>query len=281
MTDINQTLLSRDDVLLTGQTAIVTGGGAGIGRGIALGLAEYGADIVVIDIDVAAAEQVAELVRQKGRRVLVVAADVMNRDAVRAAVDRTVAEFGRLDILVNNAGGTKHVNMVDMHDKQVDKQILLNLQNLVATTQAGAKAMIAGGNGGSIINIASIEGLRAAPGYSVYAACKAGMFNFSRTIALELSQHRIRVNCIAPDLVVTESMLRFAPESMNDAAVVARERYIPLGRGGNLDDCAGVAVFLASKLSTYVTGVSISVDGGTWASGGWTRADEGRWQLIP
>jgi NAD(P)-dependent dehydrogenase (short-subunit alcohol dehydrogenase family) len=277
--EITRTRLGRDDVLLTDTVAIVTGGGAGIGRGIALALAEFGADVAILDIDAVAGERVAGLVRDKGRRARALACDVMDRDAVRAAVDRTVAEFGRLDICVNNAGGTRPIKLIDMTDRQVDRQIAINLQNLVATTQAAAKAMIAGGRGGSIINVASIEGMRAAPGYSVYAACKAGMINFTRTIALELGEHGIRVNGIAPDLVPTEAMAKFAPQVVGEQAEAGHRSYIPLGRAGNFDDCACVAVFLASALSAYVTGVTINTDGGTWASSGWTRDDAGGWRL--
>jgi NAD(P)-dependent dehydrogenase (short-subunit alcohol dehydrogenase family) len=277
--EITRTLLSRDDALLTDQVAIVTGGAAGIGRGVALGLAEFGADVAIIDIDEEAAEAVAGAIRAKGRRALTHNANVMDRDAIRAAVERTASELGRLDILVNNAGGTRPIKLVDMTDAQADKQIALNLQNLVATTQAAAKAMIAGGRRGSIINVASIEGMRAAPGYSVYAACKAGMINFTRTAALELSEHGVRVNCIAPDFVPTESMVRFAPTMFSEESLASQADYIPLGRAGNFDDCAGVAVFLASRLSAYVTGVTINVDGGTWASSGWTRDRKGGWKL--
>ena len=277
--EISRTLLNRNDVLLTGKVAIITGGGAGIGRGIARGLAEFGADIAVLDIDMEAGELVADLVRGKGRRAIAIPCDVMDREAVRAAVKRTVEEFDRLDILVNNAGGTRPIKLVDMTDKQVDRQIAINLQNLIVSTQAGAKAMIEGGRGGSIINVASIEGMRAAPSYSVYAACKAGMINFTRSLALELGADGIRVNCIAPDLVVTEAMAKFAPQIVGDDARQGHRSYIPLGRAGNFDDCAGVAVFLASSLSAYVTGVTINTDGGTWASSGWTRDDKGGWRL--
>jgi NAD(P)-dependent dehydrogenase (short-subunit alcohol dehydrogenase family) len=278
--DISRTVLSRDAILLTDKVAIVTGGGAGIGRGIAVGLAEFGADVAVVDIDADAAERVCALVREKGRKAVAIVADVLDRDAIRAAVERTVAELGRLDVLVNNAGGTRPIKLVEMTDRQADKQIDLNLKSLVAATQAAAKAMIAGGAGGSIINIASIEGLRAAPGYSVYAACKAGMTNFTRSIALELGEHGIRVNCIAPDLVPTELMARFAPGIVSDEGRAAQAAYIPLGRAGNFDDCAGVAVFLASAMSGYVTGVTISTDGGTWASSGWSRNGAGGWKLF-
>lgn len=276
---IARTHLSRDAVSLDGRVALVTGGGGGIGRGIAMGLAAFGADVAILDIDPDAAERVAVLVRTHGRRGFAIAADVSDRDAVRTAVEQLAQDAGRLDVLVNNAGGTRPIGLLEMTDKQADRQIDLNLKSLVATTQAGARAMIAGGQGGSIINIASIEGMRAAPSYAVYAACKAGMLNFTRSSALELAAHGIRVNAIAPDLVPTELMARFAPSLFTEEGRAAQNRYIPLGRAGNFDDCAGVAVFLASSLSAYVTGTTINVDGGTWASSGWTRKHEG-WTLF-
>ena len=278
--NLNHMGLARSDIMLDGKVALVTGGGAGIGRGIALGLAEFGADIAVLDRNGEAAETVAELVREKGRSAIAITTDVTDRDAVRAAIDRAVAELGSLDVLVNNVGGTRPIPLVEMTDTQADKQIDLNLKSLVAATQAAARAMIAGGHGGAIINIPSIEGMRAAPHYSVYAACKAGMINFTRTIAVELAEHGIRVNGIAPDLVPTEHMARFAPGLVSDEGRAQQGRYIPLGRAGSLDDCAGVAVFLASKLAAYVTGVTINVDGGTWASSGWTRGEDGGWKLF-
>lgn len=278
--EISQTNLSRNDILLTGKVAVVTGGGAGIGLGIALGLAEFGADVVIIDINREAAENVAAQVQAKGRKALPIIADVMDRDAARNAIATAVETFGKVDILVNNAGGTRPIKLVDMTDKQADRQIDLNLKSVIALTQAAAKAMIAQASGGAIINIASIEGLRAAPSYSVYSACKAGMLNFTRTLALELAEHGIRVNAIAPDLVPTENMARFAPAILSDESRAAQARYIPLQRPGNFDDCAGAAVFLASSMAAYITGVTISVDGGTWASSGWTRNDDNGWQLF-
>jgi NAD(P)-dependent dehydrogenase (short-subunit alcohol dehydrogenase family) len=278
--DVTRMALSRDDILLTGKVAFITGGGAGIGRGIALGFAEFGADVAILDVNAEAAETVAALVREKGRRALAITADVTDRAAVRAAVDRIVSELGRLDILVNNAGGTRPLPLLDMADRQLDKRIDLNLTSLFVTTQAAAKAMVAGGQGGAVINITSIEGLRAAPNHAVYAACKAGMVNFTRTAALELGEHGIRVNCIAPDLIMTEAMARNSPEALTPAFRKLHSRYFPLGRSGNFDDAAGVAVFLASPMAGYITGVTISVDGGTFASGGWTRGPDQKWRLF-
>lgn len=278
--DIQRTALTRDAILLTGKVAIVTGGGAGIGRGIAIGLAEFGADVAIVDIDEAAATTVAELVRAKGRRAHVVVADMMDRDAARGAVASTLAALGSVGILVNNVGGTRPLKLVEMTDRQVDRQVDLNMKGLIAVTQAAAKAMIEAGGGGAIVNVASIEGFRAAPFYAVYAACKAGMINFTRTLAVELAEHGIRVNAIAPDLVPTELMTRFSPTLVSPEGKANQARYIPAGRAGNFDDCAGAAVFLASPMAAYVTGVTMNVDGGTWASSGWSRDGKGGWTLF-
>ncbi len=278
--DVTRTSLTPGAILLTGKVALITGGGAGIGRGIAMAFAEFGADVALLDIDTQAAETVATLVRAKGGRALVITADVTDRAAVRAGITRVVAEFGTLDILVNNAGGTRPVPLLEMTDKQTDRRIDLNLTSLFTTTQAAAQAMIAGGQGGAIINIASIEGQRGAPLHSIYAAAKAGMINLTRTAALELAAHNIRVNCIAPDCVITEVMARNAPESLTPAFREQHASYFPLNRAGNLDDCAGTAVFLASPMSSYVTGVTINVDGGTYASSGWTKDKNGKYRLF-
>jgi NAD(P)-dependent dehydrogenase (short-subunit alcohol dehydrogenase family) len=149
--------------------------------------------------------------------------------------------------------------------------------------------MIRGGRGGAIVNVTSIEGARAAPNYAVYGACKAGVNNLTRTLALELADHRIRVNAIAPDYTTTPGMrgnltgpvdpsawINPTPEQQDAAA-----RRIPLGREGIDVECGAVAVFLASKMSDYVTGVTIPVDGGTYAAGGWVRSRSGDWALPP
>jgi len=273
--------MNTDDILLTGQVALITGGASGIGQGIAMGMAEFGADIVIADIDGAAGEQTARRICEMGRRALSVPTDVTDGDQIQAAVERTGTAFGRLDILVNNAGGSRPAPFVKLSDRSIRRQIDINLTNLFIATHAAARAMIAAERGGSIINISSIEGLRAAPGFSVYAACKAGMVSFTKTMALELAEHKIRVNAIAPDFVPTAGIQRMNPEVMSDAQIKARRRYIPLGRDGNLEDCAAASIFLSSKMASYITGTTLSVDGGTFASSGWTRDDEGGWSPIP
>ena len=177
-----------DRVRLDGQVAFVTGGGGGIGRAIALRLAEAGADVAIFDIFPERAEEAAERVREHGRQALPIAGDVMDSDALRAAVDAAAAEFGRLDILINNAGGVSARPFLEQSERSMRKHIDINLMSMLIATQAAAKHMVDGGRGGAIINVASIEASRAAPNFAVYAACKAGMLSFTKSMAVELSR---------------------------------------------------------------------------------------------
>jgi NAD(P)-dependent dehydrogenase (short-subunit alcohol dehydrogenase family) len=276
------------DILLTDQVAVVTGGGGGIGRGVALALASVGADVVIGDIEPERCEEAAARVRELGRRALAVPTDVMDTEQVRALIARADAEFGRVDILVNNAGGVSGRPFLEQSERSWRRHIDINLVSMLAATSAAAPVMIRGGRGGAIINVTSIEGSRAAPNFAVYAACKAGMISFTRSMALELSQHRIRVNAIAPDHTVTPGNMGNRTGPVDTATWLKRTpeqedafaRLIPLGREGVDTECGDAAVYLASKMSQYVTGVLLPVDGGTWASSGWTRDHNGKWTLI-
>jgi NAD(P)-dependent dehydrogenase (short-subunit alcohol dehydrogenase family) len=274
--------------LLTDQVAIVTGGGGGIGRAMALAFASAGADVVIADIMPERCEETAARVAEFGRKGLPVPTDVMNTDQIRAAVEAAENTFGRVDILVNNAGGVNGRPFLEQSERSWRKHIDLNLVSMLAATHAAAPIMIKGGRGGSIINVSSIEGSRAAPNFSVYAACKAGMLSFTRTMSVELADHNIRVNAIAPDYTVTPGIVGLDPYRPADPAALANAahrtdaiaRRIPLGRAGVDTECGNVALFLASSMSEYVTGVTIPVDGGTWASGGWVRNRAGKWALM-
>jgi NAD(P)-dependent dehydrogenase (short-subunit alcohol dehydrogenase family) len=280
--------LQPSDMLLTDQVAIITGGGGGIGRAIALAFASVGANIVIADIVPERCEETAERVRELGRKALPVPTDVTDTDQIRTMVDKAKEHFGRIDILVNNAGGVAPKNFIDQSERAWRRAIDLNLVSMLAATSAAVPVMIEGGRGGNIINVASIEGTRAAPRFSVYAACKAGMLNFTRTLALELADDNIRINAIAPDYTDTPGLrgnikgpvdpstwLQLSPAQQQATA-----RRIPLGRTGEMDECGSVAVFLASRMSQYITGTVIHVDGGTWASSGWIRNNEGKWSLT-
>ncbi|WP_243652336.1 SDR family oxidoreductase [Novosphingobium sp. PhB165] len=274
---------------LTGKVAFITGGGGGIGRSIALCLADMGADIAILEVIPERCEQVAEMVEARGRKALCIAGNAMDVDVVQNAVTEAARHFGRLDVLANNAGGVTRRPFVDLVEKNWRRHIDLNLVSNLAATQAAVPIMIESGRGGSIINVTSIEASRAAPGYAVYAACKAGINNLTRTLAVELAHHRIRVNAIAPDYTVTpgtrgqfagavDPSLWYQPTPAQEEAI---RRRIPLGRAGVDEECGRVALFLASEMSSYVTGTIIPVDGGTWASGGWIRNDREDWVLPP
>jgi NAD(P)-dependent dehydrogenase (short-subunit alcohol dehydrogenase family) len=268
--------MDPSSVLLTDKVAIITGGGDGIGKGIALIYAKFGAHIVIADLNTAAGDAVAAQVRELGRKGLSITTDIRNPEQVKAMVGRTVAEFGGVDILVNNAGGARPKEFMEMGEARWRRAIELNLVGLFSCTHEVAKAMSAGGRRGVIINISSIEGSRAGPLYSVYSACKAAMENFTRTSALELSRLGIRVNSIAPDMIDTPH----TAELHTPQAQAAIERVVPLGCMGKPEDVAGAAVYLASDLAGWITGINIHVDGGTWASSGWIKQGAS-WTLFP
>lgn len=284
--------MDPSDILLTDSVAIVTGGGAGIGQGIAVGLAQFGADVAVLEIDPDRGEVTADQVRAAGRDALVVPTDMSDGDQVRAGVAAAMEHFGRIDILVNNIGGVRRQPFVEQSERSIQRHVDLNLTSMLVATHAVAPIMIDGGRGGSIVNVASIEALRAAPGFAVYSGCKAAMENFGRSMALELGQHGIRVNTLAPDLIATPGIRGMITGPVPDplpgpppAAVEGIAHYVPLGYEGSVDDCAGATIFLSSKLGRYVTGATISIDGGTHASSGWIRSkldgSGADWQLFP
>ncbi len=280
--------MTRPDMFLTDQVAVVTGGGAGIGRAIALAFAAVGADVVIADIVPERCEEVGARVEEQGRRALGVPTDVSDTAQVEQMIARARDHFGRIDILVNNAGGVAPRPFLEQSERSWRRLIDLNLVSMLAATSAAVPVMIEGGRGGSVINVASIEASRAAPQFAVYAACKAGMLNLTRTLALEFADHGIRVNAIAPDYTVTPGLrgnIRgpvdpatwYEPSPEQEEATARR---IPAGRTGVDSECGSVAVFLASAMSSYVNGATIPVDGGTWASSGWLRNRDGKWTLT-
>jgi NAD(P)-dependent dehydrogenase (short-subunit alcohol dehydrogenase family) len=273
--------MDPSDILLEDQVAFVTGGGAGIGAGIALELARFGASVVIADVDRERADTTAAEIEALGRRALVCETDVRDTDQIRSSVDAAHKAFGRIDVLVNNAGGVRGRPFLEQSERSWRNHIDINLVSMFAATSAIAPIMIEGGRGGSILNIASIEATRAAPNYAVYAACKAGMTSFTRTMAVELSEHKIRVNCLTPDMIATPGnhgvMTGPVPDPLPERAPDANaslERYIPLGHEGSAEEFASAAVFLCSKMAGYITGAVLPVDGGTWASSGWVRRDD-------
>lgn len=260
-------------VSLQGRVAVVTGGGAGIGRGIAAGLAGFGAEVAIWERDETTCAAAAADIGGLG-----LVTDVRDSAAVDDALARTISHFGSVHILVNNAGGTFPSPLLETSENGWDALYRANLRHVLLCTQRVARQMVAAANGGSIINVTSIEGGRAAPGYAAYAAAKAGVVNYTQTAALELAEHGIRVNGLAPDFTLTEGLA-----AMSDPGRLERAgQMVPMGRGGHVDEMAGAAVFLASELSSYVTGQTIHVDGGTHAAGGWYRHPQsGQYTLGP
>jgi NAD(P)-dependent dehydrogenase (short-subunit alcohol dehydrogenase family) len=250
---------------LHGTVAAVTGAGSGIGRGIAAGLAAFGADVAVWERDPATSAAAAEQVGG-----LSVPTDVRDGDQVDAAVAATLDRYGRIDVLVNNAGGVFAAPLLATSDNGFDALYRANLRHVLLCTRRVAQVMVDAGRGGSIVNVTSIEGVRAAPGYAAYAAAKAGVINLTKTAALELAPHGIRVNALAPDITLTEGLAALTGPDTEPRW----NQTVPLGRAGHVDDLAGAAVFLVSPLASYVTGQTLHVDGGTAASSGWYHHPE-------
>lgn len=267
------------DCRLDGQVAVVTAGANGIGEGIAMAVARQGADVAIADVDHEHGARVAAAVRALGRRALFVPTDMTDSEQIRTTVKRVADEFGRIDLLANNAGGGRLVAFMEQSERSWRRHIELNLISMLSATQAVAEVMIAGKRGGTIVNVASSEALRAAPGYAVYAACKAGMVSFTRTMALELADHDIHVHALAPDMIDTPGLRPYYANASADY-IDSRDRYIPQRRMGTMDEIGDVVAFLASEMASYLNGLTIPVDGGASASHGWTREPGSRrWVL--
>jgi len=247
---------------LSGRAALVTGGGRGIGRHIALGLAEAGADVVVASRKLAKCRETLALVEERGRRAWALEVDLSDGDAALALADRAIEAAGRLDILVNNAGVIWGAPALEFPIEGWDRVFDVNVRSLWILSQRVARHMASRG-GGAILHISSISGLRGAsdqqePAIS-YAAAKGAVNALTLDMAVKLAPHRIRVNAIAPGAFDTD-MLEYVRK---DADTLRRFLdQIPLGRAGGEDDVKGAAVFLVSDAAAYVTGHVLVVDGG-------------------
>ena len=252
----------EDRAGLTGKVALIAGGGGGLGRAVALDYARAGMHLVVCDKNEELLGQTVRDISDVAEEPLAALIDVRDADAFTTTFNEGVDRFGRLDVLVNVAGGTFKADFVDTNSRGWDAVIRANFGWLLHSTHLAAVQMRKQRDGGSIISITSIEGHRAAPGYAVYAGMKAAVTNFSRTLALELAPDGIRVNTIAPDQTPTEGMpMDYVPEVI--------QAGIPMGRQGTYEDTGNCALFLASDLSTYITGTTLHPDGGAYASAGW------------
>ena len=272
---------------LNGKVALVTGAGGknGIGRAIATRLAKNGADVAVNDItehpyaaDQADWQGLPDLVREieaMGQRAISVVADVAEAEQVHEMVDQTVAHFGKMDILVNNAGtiaGKDRVPVVDLAEEDWDRVQQVNVKGVFLCSQVVARHLIAQGTGGKIINMSSVTGKRGSARFAAYSASKFAVIGFTQCLAQELAPYQVNVNAICPGLVDTERISHLASVLMPDnlsadekLAEYARrsEAAVPLGRLAEGADVAKMAAFLASDEAAYLTGVSITVSGGT------------------
>jgi NAD(P)-dependent dehydrogenase (short-subunit alcohol dehydrogenase family) len=240
---------------LDGKVAIVTGGARGLGRGIVERFVEEGARVVVADID---ADEAAALVQRLGAATVAQPTDVADADQIQAAVDRAVHEFGGLHVMVNNAGiGGSHTRFLDDEFAEFDRTMRVNVLGVMLGSQRAARHMAEQG-GGAIVNITSIGGINAGGGVMAYRASKAGVIHLSRSIAIELARHDVRVNCIAPAHIPTGINTTF------DQSAIIRAMQ-PLQRQGSPRDVADAALFLASDRAAQITGVVLPVDGGTTA----------------
>ncbi len=258
--DQKQFEINRKLFDLEGKVALVTGGSRGIGRAICLGLATFGADVALLARDKTTGEAVARLVTGLGRRGIFIQGDVSSVGDTRRAADQTAHRLGRLDILVNNAGIGVQDPAEKVTPEEWDRVTGVNLRGLFFMSQAAAKHMIARGEGGRIINIASIFGIVGSElGASVYHASKGAVVNLTRALACEWAKYNILVNSIGPGFIVTD--MTKAIEEVPALAEVLEKRHA-LGRFGCPEEIVGAVVFLASRASTFVTGENLFVDGG-------------------
>jgi meso-butanediol dehydrogenase/(S,S)-butanediol dehydrogenase/diacetyl reductase len=257
--------------LLADRVAVVTGAGGGIGAATARLFAQHGAEVAVVDIDVELAQRTADLITTSGGSALPLVTDVRAADQVAALARSVLDRYGRIDVLVNNVGHwLRHPgDFVDTDPQLWDELYRINLHHVFLVTHAFLPAMIAQ-HSGSIVNVSSLEGLRGYPEDPVYAAFKAAVIHFTRSLAVQVGRDGVRVNAIGPD--VTESLQVPYSQWLSDEEQKQWPQWVPAGRMGLPEDQARVILFLASELSAFVTGHTIPTDGGTGAAGGWFRS---------
>jgi 2-hydroxycyclohexanecarboxyl-CoA dehydrogenase len=247
---------------LRGKTALVTGGGRGIGRAIALALAQEGAQVAVLDILGDNAAAVSREIEATGVKALALTTDLTKRAQVERAIAETLAQFGQIDILVNNAGWDRMEMFLDSEEETWDKIIAINFKGILYVCKAALPSMVARGQG-KVISIASDAGRAGSTGEAVYAGTKGAIIAFSKTLAREMARHKITVNVVCPGLTETPLLQGIREQSPKTEKVIeAVTRAIPLGRVGQPEDIAGAVVYLASPAADFVTGQTLSVSGG-------------------
>jgi len=242
--------------MLKNKVALITGSGRGIGRAIALKFAREGADVIALDIDIQSARETAREVESLGRKAQSYSCDISNFGTTQEVLKAAIEQFGKMDILVNNAGITKDNLLLRMTEEEWDLVLKVNLKGVFNVTKAVLRQMLRQKNG-KIINIASVIGIMGNVGQANYAASKAGLIAFTKSLAKEVASRNINVNAIAPGYIQTRMT-----ESLSEDIKEQMLSLIPLGRFGDPEDVANCALFLASSLSDYITGQVIVVDGG-------------------
>jgi len=258
---------------LTGKTAIVTGGALGIGYGITYRLAEAGANVVIANRTKEEADKVVAQLSQKGWHLMAVKTDVSIEEDVKHMVQETVNSYKSIDILVNNAGVYPSIPVHQMTSQDFEKVISINLKGVFLTTKYVSEQMITQGKGGKIINVTSIDALHpSSVGLAHYDASKHGAWGFTKNVALELAPHKIWVNAIAPGGILTPGVQKLQSSMPTPQGVDMQKMMesfmakIPMHRMGDPDDIGKVALFLASDMSSYMTGTQVIVDGGVLLS---------------
>ncbi len=243
--------------LLNGKTAIITGGSRGIGKGIAEIFAAHGANVAfTYSSSVASAQELEKHLETLGIKAKGYQSNAANFDEAQKLVDDVLSDFGSVDILINNAGITKDNLLMRMSEADFDKVIDVNLKSVFNMTKAIQKTFLKQ-RSGSIINMSSVVGVKGNAGQANYAASKAGVIGFTKSVALELGSRNIRCNAIAPGFIETEMTA-----NLNEDTVAGWRQSIPLKRGGTTEDVANACLFFASDMSAYVTGQVMNVDGG-------------------
>jgi NAD(P)-dependent dehydrogenase (short-subunit alcohol dehydrogenase family) len=260
-------IVATEDFRLDGKVVVVTGAAQGIGESVAVSAANVGADVALCDRDEASLGRVAELVTGAGGRAHKAVFDVRDAHAVTVFADGVRDAFGDVHGLVNNAGGGFRAAFLDVNDKGQDALVRENFTSVASMIRIFVPLMPSPGidrsGGGSIVNITSIEAHRAGPGFAVYSAMKAAVENLTMSLALELGDRHVRVNCVAPDVIPTPGV--------GEMPVTT-----PLPYAGRVDDVAAAVIYLLSDASRFVTGSTLHIDGGNRAAGGWKRASDGR-----
>jgi len=242
---------------LAGKSVLITGGSRGIGRKIAISMAEAGADVAFTYArSEKAAAEVTDAISKLGRKTLAIQADAVDLARAGEVVDQVVKEFGKIDVLVNNAGITRDTLIMRMSEEQWDDVITTNLKSVFNYSKSVIRPMMRQ-RSGSIVNISSVIGLMGNPGQTNYAASKAGIIGFTKSLAKEIGSRNIRVNVVAPGYIMTE-LTQDLPEQHKEA----KEKATALGRAGTSEDVADIVIFLASEASSYITGMVLQVDGG-------------------